>query len=284
MAKSVSRLIYTTVTADHYQHYIPLFVYMCRTMTGAAVTVDVRGKLDATTKEALSFFPGYNVVINEDMYAGYPDNPSTTNTLRFLGGPLGFDRVMIMDVDLMIFEDPFPWHEQNLIDQTYCGHRGPQSKPYRPEVSQTGWTGEFERVAGGFFMVTPKWYEMTQPGRDAARQALREGTIGHYRESDEVTLARLIKGAGLSMPESKYFPLGLRGLHMGDFRENMRHRWSSPVKMQRKLSDSNAKKYRDLMLEDRIWVETAEVLRKADPDMKQVMQNIQTHLSQRGVK
>ena len=282
-AKQMRRAFVTVCTADHFQHYIPLYLYCLRNY-GADVHVFVRGEIDDMTNAALDVIGLYIHCIVEGIFLGYPFDVSTTNCLRFIvDTPVlrGYDYLMITDIDLLLFEDPFPWHINGLTDQPFCGHHGPYKFPKRPGISP--WVGDMERVAGGFLLVTKDWWKKTDAARkEYGKQLFEVDTkFGTYRESDEVMLARIIKDSGMSVPESKYFPPSLRGVHLGDFKSSMSHRWQNPQKMASKLTIENCFKYQNMTMDDR-WRAMVGCL-AGDGVLMQILENVDIHIKSRGM-
>ena len=54
-------------------------------------------------------------------------------------------------------------------------------------------------------------------------------------------LARIIKSSSMTVPQSRYMPSELRGIHLGDFKFD--HRWTNEKKMKNLLADSVCMKY-----------------------------------------
>jgi hypothetical protein len=195
-----------------------------------------------------------------------------------------YDAILLTDADLLLTENPIPYMLAQ-IDERHCfsAHRGPKRKPFRPEISgPDGWRGDFERVAGGFVMVTPEWYERTRAARQKYMAQIEAGVFGDgWRELDEVLLARIIKDSGLEMPQSKVFPSNLRGVHLGDMKASMTHRWQNLVKMSGILTSANCLRFRE-MEADPVWQELLRVL-APDTELMQVLANVRTHLAARGI-
>jgi hypothetical protein len=213
---------------------------------------------------------------------------SATNMCRFLLGwnyfeDLDPDYVLMVDADLLLFQDPLAWHLVNMDPKgCFAGHHGPYRKPYRPEVSNKGWHGDFERVAGGFFLMSRQWFEQTKVAREKYCNLLYDGKLAPgWREMDEVILARIIKESGLTVPKNKRFPAELRGVHLGDFRDDMTHRWTNMEKMQSKLTNENCLNFRTLEA-DNVWQELLKVLSHDVPLMR-ILGNVRSHLSKRGM-
>ena len=278
----MTKAFLTVCTADHFQHYIPLFAY-CLRKFAADIHIFVRGELDEMTESALTCFTPTTPYIFEGVYLDYPYDVSTTNCLRFLTDTPAlreYDYVLILDIDLLLFTDPFPWMISELKGKCFMGHHGPYTKPKRPGISP--WHGNMERIAGGFFLVTKDWWEKTAGSREFFASTLKNSNLrlGTYRESDEVMLARIVKEAGMLVPESKYFPSELRGVHLGDFKASMSHRWTNIDKMVTKLSIENCFNYQRMANED-TWKKMIEAL-EGDGILMQILGNVGTHIQKRG--
>jgi hypothetical protein len=284
----------SVVTADHFQHYIPIYIYAIRKFVARDfdIRIYVRGQLDDATTEALDVLRNAGIANGKeflvmDAAMDYPFTVSATNTLRFLIHDKWLDRywyTLITDIDLMLFKDPIPWHiiQMTASGLPFAGHHGPWHKPHRPEIAPA-WTGNFERVAGGFFCVSPQWYEKTKRARYAYSYKLKREQIGHFRESDEVTLANIIKDSGMPVPTQKGFPSDLRGLHFGDFKESMTHRWTDMAKMKTKLTDENCRAFLSAEA-DPVWRKMMTPLTSSDIELLQIFENVRIHIGQRGVR
>jgi len=256
---------FTISTADHFQYYIPMYVAALRTWSKDKIIVCVRGEVDPLVKK-LS-----DAVIIENKYTDYPYEVSTTNALRFIAGIDSCDNVMITDLDMLLFEDPWQWHLSQLQGKCFFGHHGPYKKPHRPEICDS-WTGDYERVSGGMFCVTDEWWGKTHLQRMLAAKRLHDSVDGLYREADEVMLANIIKKSGMEVPKSKYLPTKLRGLHIGDFKFD--HRWKDEGKMLTKLSIENCKKYE-------LVREVVELMKEKSPEIKEMMDKVDTYVAGR---
>lgn len=207
------------------------------------------------------------------------------NALRFVSRrpPKEYEHTIITDVDLLWFEpdDYINDHWQYHIGGTCKGHRGPKRRPYRPEITgEQAWSGEWERVAGGMFYVRSDWYDETRQMRDMLAEQLYRGDLPFFRELDEVMLARLIKGSALKMPETRFFPPELRGVHLGDFKRSMHHRWTNPATMKQKLSDGSAISYMRMEQESK-WREIRKWCCKQSREVREVMANVDTYMADR---
>lgn len=246
--------IYTLSTPDHFQHYIPLFVYGAkRAYPDAEIVVGIQGHADDITKDALrSFKVKYttpssytkgDVVIIQNLYEKYPRE--YINSLRFLASPTVESDVYITDVDMILMSRGIvEWcREQARVMQT-C-YYSPHGCWKRPERFSGGWRGDNERLTGGCVYLTQQWYEVTQK----ERTHYLNNVDNLYREYDEVMLCRICKMCKLPIAQSKYCPGELVGIHLGDFKFD--HRWTNVAKMNRKLSDSAVKQYKCLLQMDK---------------------------------
>jgi hypothetical protein len=279
--------LFTLTTADSFQHYLPLWYYAARRYCGEELVIGMAvcgGLVDAVTTEA------FKVLGTEaPMELPLPKNTPRLGgigAMRFLLGPLvaEYNAILLTDADLLLTDNPMPYMLAQL-DERHCfaAHRGPNKKPYRPEITgPDGWRGEFERVAGGFVMVTPEWYERTREARKKYMAQLEAGLFGAgWRELDEVLLARIIKDSGLPMPESKVFPTTLRGVHLGDAKPSMQHRWTNLTKMSHLLTSANGLRFRELEASP-VWQELLRIL-ASDTELMQILANMRTHLERRGI-
>lgn len=287
-----SQCVMSVVTADHFQHYIPLFL-RCMRRWGDGVDSQwyLRGKPDDMLLKAMDCLTEFGIAkeydsIAYDSFSWMPDTESSTNLMRFLHCcedklTTQYGHTLIVDVDLLLFADPFPYHIKRMSEsmQPFYGHHGPWKKPYRPEINKDGWTGDFERVAGGFFLATPQWYTLTAKARIDMIGDLNK--MQPFRELDEVVLARIIKLSGMKVPQDKHFPAELRGVHLGDFKESMTHRWTSMAKMITKLTDDNCRHF--VAIErDPCWQELLKIL-AGDTVLMQILENVRKHCRDRGL-
>lgn len=266
----------TVVSADLYQNYIPLYCLALRTWSTDDIIIKVRGKLSDNCRSALKNIK--NVSVYDDCFIEYPFHISTTNSLRFISEEIvyNYDYIMITDIDLLILQDPWKWHYLNITkDHPFSGYHGAKVKPQRPEICKA-WSGEFERVAGGYFCVTPKWFDATRFTRIRYGMALLDGRCGNYRENDEVILANIIKGSKMEVPPDKYYPRDLRGLHLGDFKFNKR--WLNMDKMKNLLTKKNIDLYLDLSRESQ-WIDTVKLLH--DSFLNTILTRVLSHIRSR---
>jgi len=286
----------TVCSNDHFQHYIPIFCHtVLKTYPEYKIFISLEGKLDDISLKALEhlkevkvidhsvdLYEGGRIIIREDCYPDIVKKKSTFNLLRFLDyDPVlfGADYVFMTDIDFLWFPSEInilEWH-LNLMrknETCFAAHHGPRQKPRR---FPGGWKGDRERVSGGCVMVTPKWYFETSELRGIYLKNVFSGEIDDYREVDEVMLCRLIKRSGLPVPQSKYFPQKLRGVHLGDFKESMTHRFTNLAKMRTKLDDKICAQYIKMTREDETWDKIYNEVTR-DPEIKTVFDNFHSYL------
>jgi hypothetical protein len=267
----------TTVSADYYQEYIPLYCLALRTWYKDDIVFFIRGEMSKTVEKAIKDIPNLRIIQN--VYCEYPNNISTTNALRFIGGESilsEYDFSIITDADLLILVNPWPYHLHFATPaHPFSGYHGALSKPHRPEVCPS-WTGNFERVAGGYFCITPDWLVATSFARTKYGLALMDGRAGLYREEDEVILARILKESGFQVPPSKYYPPDLRGIHLGDFKFD--HRWQNINRMKTLISDLNINLFLKFA-QTKEWKECLETLQSEN--IIKIISRLITHIKAR---
>jgi len=262
--------ITTIASDDYFQHYLPLYIYILRReYPEYTVRTFIKGKIDLVTEKCFKIMERAGVEFERpiSIFERLPTKrESTINCLRFLIPHKhfrGFEQVLFTDVDLLLFRTKptlIRWHIKRMqkMKTCYAAHHGPLKRPYRAEISLLGWTERFERIGGGFVMVTPRWWKITEKARHYYRKKAVDGKIGGYRESDEVMLGRIIKDSGLPMPPLG-FNIKLRGVHLGDFKSTMKKRYHSKSTMKNKISRSNIKNFIELE-EDKTWCKLLAVL------------------------
>jgi len=296
-------------TANWYQHFIPLFAY-CWTKAWPQYRVDiaVMGKLDDMNITALSHLGNVQirtnlesdkyvrqdgVLITEHILEDIPLKDSTANTARFLffkdtpgENCNDVDGLFITDIDFLFFdcgEDIIQWHIRKMEEfgSCYYAHHGPWKKPQR---FPGAWKGEYERLAGGAAYLSREWFSKCKESICKYGEQLRKGEIGTYREEDEVLFCRICKENGLPINQDKIYPARYRGLHLGDFRPDMQHRWTDMEKMRGKLLDENCMRYLQMCENDPIWNAIYVRICKGDEKIKEIFHNLYEHLSRRGLR
>ena len=303
--------ISTICTADYFQHYIPMYAYcLQKAYPDWRVCIGVIGELDDLTRKAISYLDNCQVraqtsglqveetpvnaagvVITENVGTDVPLLESTSNTMRNLwyletpGRKPGTEQntVLTTDIDLLFFKtpvSPLDWctRRMNVLGSCYYAHHGPWKKPRRFDG---GWCGDRERLSNGVVLVTADWFRLTKAARDKYEDLLRKGEIGTYREEDEVVLCKIMKESDLPITKSKFYDPIVRGVHLGDFKSSMEHRWTSLEKMREKLALCNIEAYQDMTINDKTWCKIEREVRK-DPIIDQILTNVQKHIQERG--
>lgn len=304
----MKRLCITTVVSnDHYQEFIPAFVYTAKTAyPEAGVMIFVRGPILDNVQHVLITMREQklcdpNWLIHSRQFAGFPDSPSLCNSLRHLVDPghfYNYTHVYTTDIDFLIFP-----HEPTLLEYydrimkvtglPYAAARGPYQKPRRPEVTKEGWVGNFARLASGFVMVrNPEWYNATVSVRKKYLELLRKGEhdqfdlhpAGSYREYDEVMLSRICRQSGLPISGWKNcfsnghkFNALYRDIHLGDFK--FTHRWQNQKKMGRRLMEDNMNVYFELD-PDPAWQQIIQDCPR-NPAIKDCFTNLRQYMERR---
>ena len=263
-------------TADHFMHYIPMFAYtMRKILPEALISIAVMGELDEATKQGLSHVPDVSihnsgevyyrssrgVAVTQNVLSDIPVNPSTANTARYLyfpkhtSGPNDPAEFLITDIDILHFDAGIIKYlrdgAKKLSNGIYHAHHGPWKKFER--FPGKSWKGDYERLAGGVIYLTEEWLHACDTQIHNARSDLEAGKVGMYREADEVLFCNICKKSGLPINQDKYFPQEYRGVHLGDFKESMRHRYTDSNKMYRLLSLSNAREFSRMANEDEVF-------------------------------
>jgi hypothetical protein len=276
--------IKTFVSADWYQHFIPILLYSIgRYQPGVSAHTYLCGEPDAITVKALDLLGRRHSVLSLGaMPFKLKPRRYLYNCLRFIAEFETTIPVLMVDVDFILFDrDLVPWHARRMRELKTCfaAHHGPYKRPLRPQIAPHGWHKEFERVSGGFAYFTPEWYQRT---REARAQLATWPLLGEFRESDEVALCRILKASKLPVPLSKYFPPALRGIHLGDFRPDMKHRWTNMAKMTSKLTDDNCRQFLE-MEKDQVWRSLCAVVEQ-DSAIRQILSNVRQHIRMRGIR
>ena len=291
-------------TPDWYQGFIPVFCH-CWTRIYPQYPVDIAviGPLDAGVKSILQRMRGVQVrtcgdndysrsdgvVVTEGVFSDIPHLVSTANLSRFLNfrnePDDGIDGYFITDIDFLYFdsgEDVIQWHQKKMMEigTCYYAHHGPWKRPNR--FPGKSWHGEYERLAGGAVYLSGEWMRKTYQIREKYLALLMQGNIGTYREEDEVILCRICREAGLPINQDKNYPANFRGIHLGDFRGGMKHRWTDTEKMRRILTDDNCRRYLDMIETDGTWDSLVSQVCVIYPEIRQIFDNLQQYLRDRG--
>jgi hypothetical protein len=291
------KLVLTTVvSADEFAGYLPLFHYCAaRYLTDWSVRTFVRGRLPDDARKAYGAlneaYPGIELPIENYCLPKSKtlQDPFSTNVTRWFLDESQFadlkpDWVLITDADLLLFNDPLSWHLLQTIgdNRGIACHHGPWHKPRRPEIC-SGWSGMFERVAGGFVMVNNDWFRATLKARANYAAMMRTDTLPFpmFREADEVILGRILADSGIPIPTAKAFPAELRGVHLGDFKGSMTHRWQDMTKMGGILTNFNCLSFRTVEATE-TWQQMLNCLYK-NTLVTETLENMRTHISKRGL-
>jgi len=281
--------ITTLVSADKFQHWLPLYIYVVRKeYPEYYLKTFITGKINPLVQKCMNYLRDSGVRFDEPIriFENIKLIESTANSLRFLVPPnffKGMDYVIYTDADLLLFRnDPtlLEWHIKRLkkMKTSYAGHHGPWKRKYRPEISKAGWKGNFERVSAGFFMTTQQWYKDTKKARKHFIKVAEKGKLGGFREFDEVMLGRITKLSGLPMP-----PFGFcrkqRSFHGGDFKKQMKRRFKSRKKIKKKTAPQMVVKFQALN-SDRIWKGLLQILDENNYIME-IIENARKRLERR---
>jgi len=269
----------TVVTADHFQHYIPLFCYSLQRAVKCDVKIFLRGKLDHITRVALCEADLYPLIL-QDTFPGFPNYTSTTNALRFLPGPreyMQYEWVYHTDVDFVFLphEPDFLTYYARKADawgEDYWSRRGPKRA--------SGTDERAKRIAGGCMMTrVPDWYVKTQELRTEMLEKVRVGEIGRYREDDERMLWDICAGAGMKCPTKRgnWRHKKYKEIHLGDFKFD--GRWGSNRKMARRISAGNFQKWFRLE-EDPMWKHLCSIVEQ-DKEIKTILDNVREYMDGR---
>lgn len=271
MAEKTNFCVSTVVTADHFQHYIPIFVYtLNRAVPDVDIVIHINGVLDEFTLGALSVC---NLIGKAKFvklsYSGKVCK-STFNSLRFCIA-VDYDYTFLTDIDF-IFMPHEPSFDKYYIKklanwgQSYWGMRGPKKNGLK-------------RIRGGAFLATRKWWDDTKDVREEMMRKIMTGEIGKVREDDETMLWQICAKSNLVLPtkkgnkrRSKY-----REVHIGDFK--FPNRWTNMRKMGEKITKANMYKWY-LLQKDAMWLEVRKICER-DANVKKMLKNIDTYMAKR---
>jgi len=235
--------IYTCCDAK-YQWFLPTWAYSARrAWPDADIQVDYYGDLHTDCLALLqrigvrvAFLECYNLI------------PSCT---RFTFNSKDGSEVLITDCDIAFLDSGVLDYLRTkmLLDGLgcYAAFQGARKRPIRPDIAPDGWVGNMRRLCGGFVLVTPEWWSRTVKARVKYHTMIHEHSWGGYREADEVMLCRICEESGLPLPGYQKFAEIHRNLHVGDFREDMNHRWTNDIKMMRLLPAPSIDKAKTLL-------------------------------------
>ena len=269
----------TVVTADHFQHYIPIFCYTLQRAVKADIKIFLRGKLDGLTKKALvdcELFPS----IVPDTFSEFPNHESTTNACRFIlpeSTFFGYEWVYFTDVDFVFLPhepDFLKYYAKKANDwgEDYWSRRGPKRA--------SGTDDKAKRIAGGCMMArVPEWFRRTEDMRQKMMKKVEKGEIGQFREDDERMLWDICAGSGMKCPTKRLNRRrkGYKELHLGDFKFD--GRWGSNSKMAKRISTGNFQKWFRLE-EDPKWQKVCSIVEQ-DSEIKKILTNVREYMDGR---
>jgi hypothetical protein len=259
-----------TAVSGIYQAFLPVWASSARRLwPGIELECIVIGEKD---EDSLKEVAKYDCNVRFESYG-------QASCMRFCARPFGNGLVMVTDVDVVFTNAGLTGYLNDKLEKNGGVHgafRGAKKHPKRPEIVPNGWVGDFQRVTGGFVLFAPEWYKATIKVRDDWYREVVSGMWGRFREADEVMLARMIKAVGLKMPDNTGFHPSYRGIHLGDYRESMRHRWTNSVKMGKLLHEDSITGYREWAAENGGVIEFC---RQHGHDV--LWANLETHLKTR---
>ena len=296
----------TVVSADHFQYYVPMFVYTVKiAYPDWHVLVFVKGLLNNDAQNFLLKMrdekwcdPGWE--IKQDVFGDYANLASTCNALRILVPDRDldkFDYVYFADADFLVFPHRVPHldYYKSVMRKSKTCHaamRGALKHFKRPNITKKGWIGKYARIAMGCLMVRHDWLDKTKKSRNGYRKRLAVGKHdkydvhrpASYREFDEVMVGRIFRDSALRVPavprtfvNGQEFNIEYRNIHLGDFKNW--DRWKRHDKMGKLMSGHAAKSYYRLIADPR-WREIAEFCRRS-PMVKQCLNNLKHYLDER---
>lgn len=246
-----------------------MFVYTTKkAYPDTDIKIFLRGELDKKLKPLVD-----NEVI-ENSFLSYPKSTYLNNALRHIISPKllkDYDIVWITDIDFLIFKQKpshFEYYYKIMKKNNlpYASFRSAISKPYRPNISPSGWRNEYTRIVSGTAAFIPKlWYAKTKEIIKQYKHNIKKNLHdnfdthkpGSYREYDEVLFYRICKLAGLPIPTKRWeFPDGTkfknkyRDIHLGDFKFKKRVK----RKLKKLICNKNLKQYVNLYKDEK-WQE-----------------------------
>lgn len=271
MAEKTGFCVTTVVTADHFQHYIPIFVYtLKRAVPDVDILVHINGEIDSITKEALSACDLTGSVRFVQLDYSHKAHVSTFNSLRFCAF-VDYEYAYITDIDFVFLphEPSFDKYYKRKLErwgQPYWGMRGPKKN-------------KLKRIRGGVFLVTQEWWEKTKVIRNRMLDHIICGDIGKVREDDETMLWQICAKSGMKLPTKKgnKRKAKYREIHLGDFK--FPTRWTNMSKMADKITKSNMFKWFQLQKEP-TWLKVREICEQ-DEEIKMILANVDTYMKTR---
>jgi hypothetical protein len=257
---------------DYFQHYIPLFAYCFhRLYPSVEIHATIYGSADPLTRTAAEGLSYLKI---------HEDNRTVPPAMgRFLNLPAG--ELLIADADILFMAPGLIEYCQRMAKQLntcYYAAHGARKKPHRFPDS---WKGEKERLCGAFVYITDEWLKKTKVFREMTLHALNNGMLQEYREEDEVVLCNLCKHACLPINQDKFFPLQHRGVHLGDFKPEMKHRYTDIAQMAGKLHRDALNEYMAMEREDSQWIKLVRFICDNDPKIREVFKNLYDYIARK---
>lgn len=272
------RVIFTVCTTDYAGH-LPLWAWSAKRLWPDVSLIALI--TDAYTPVLICDYLNSIGAKAYGQYDQYPNTTAMSACLRFVYNPPKAEEVLITDSDVVFLHER-QW--QYMADKKkeigcYGVFTGAKHKPRRPEIAPNGWVGDMRRLTGTFVLVTPEWYEKTQAARSEWSDRLMRGIWGTFRESDEVMLCRICSQSGLPLPNEVAFAKEMRGLHVGDFRPNMEHRWGNPKRIRKWFPAESVAALREVV-KDKGFLNTLEIARE-NLTVAATWENVFNHLKDR---
>jgi hypothetical protein len=271
--------IFTVCTSDYAWH-LPLWAWSAKRLwPDVRLVVVITGtELPALVCDYVKILGGVVGIQNR-----YLPLPAMSACLRFVYdySPQPDEEILITDADVVFLHDGLWRYMENKMKTLGCygAFTGAKKKPRRPEIAPQGWVGNMRRLTGTFVLVTPEWYNKTAPARTEWSDRLMRGMWGTFREADEVMLTRIIAQSGLPLPDETPFAKVMRGLHVGDFRPNMQHRWGNPKRIEKWFPEESATTLR-ILVEDKEFQYVLGIAR-TNPIVDTTWTNVFNHLKDR---
>jgi hypothetical protein len=224
------KLLITTVVDHNYQAYIPLFIYCAKK---AYPEYDVRVFFRDILPDELG------VLIDESYLwhlRGFPNNKATTSSLRFVWHDTfmrNYDYCFITDVDILMYRETEPLHEQHLKVMKRAGLECYENIAVKHQ--------KYGNRMPGVLFATKEWVERTREAREKYSEYLLNPDSANYYEHDEVMLYNICKESGLPITFKGTENWRHHGIHFGKYRKNhhIKLRLQEEVKFIKELSSDN---------------------------------------------
>jgi len=253
------------MASDWYVHLAPIFEYTAKQANEEA---DAR------------------VFYKEEIFPNHEDNAASM--LRFCVPNKYFskyDYVYFTDIDFIFLpqKPSLVRYHKHIIEET-----GEDNSAYRGRVIKNGkekWVKDNTRIGAGGFMATPLWLEKTSAAREWYSKKYKSIP---YREKDENVLYGIFIKSKHEIPSKEYcfvnnkkFDIQYRDVHLGDFKQSFKHRWSRIGKMRKRfLTDSNVGKTIDLF-RDKHFRTLMKTAKQSSFHIKEMFNNLEWHLKER---